>query len=128
MGQSTLLPTGWRTDSDGGEVRVANQTQAEAVVMESTAKKFEQSNNDLEAMLSRLMGELEFLRGSWQGAGGRTFEQVKQAWAADQRALHRALAETAGAVRSAGRGYTMADTEAADRVGATHRGGLSLPL
>jgi WXG100 family type VII secretion target len=107
---------------------VANQTQAQAAVMESTARKFEQANQDLEGMLGRLMGELEILRRAWQGAGGRTFEQVKQAWAADQRALHRALAETAVAVRTAGRGYATSDTEAADRVGATHRGGLSLPL
>ena len=112
----------------GVRFEVANQTQAQSAVMESTARKFEQANQDLEAMLSRLMAELEILRTAWRGAGGRTFEEVKQAWAADQRVLHRALAETAGALRTAGRGYDATDTEAADRVGAIHHGGLNLPL
>jgi len=107
---------------------VANQTQAQAAVMESTARKFEQANQELEAMLGRLLNELEILRSAWQGHGGRSFEEVKQAWAADQRTLHRALGETAAAIRTAGRGYTTSDTDAADRVSATHRGGLSLPL
>ena len=95
---------------------MANQTQAQVAVMESTARKFEQANH-----------ELEILRSAWQGHGGRSFEEVKQAWAADQRTLHRALAETAVAIRTAGRGYTTSDTDAADRVSAAHRG-LSLPL
>ena len=107
---------------------MANQTQAQAAVMESTARTFEQANHELEAMLGRLLNELEILRSAWQGHGGRSFEEVKQAWATDQRTLHKALAETAVAIRTAGRGYTTSDTEAADRITAVHRGGLSLPL
>jgi WXG100 family type VII secretion target len=106
---------------------VANETQAQAAVLESTAKKFEQTNHELEGMLTRLLSELDVLRTAWQGRGGRSFDEVKQAWAADQRALHRALGETAEAVRTAGRGYTTSDTDAAERVAASHRG-LTLPL
>ena len=106
---------------------MANETQAQAAVLESTAKKFEQTNHELEGMLTRLLGELDVLRTAWQGRGGRTFDEVKRAWAEDQRALHRALGETAEAVRTAGRSYATSDTDAADRVAASHRG-LSLPL
>jgi WXG100 family type VII secretion target len=103
-------------------------TQAQAAVMESTARKFEQAGQDLEGMLSRLLGELEGLRQAWQGAGGRSFEQVKQAWARDQRMLHSVLEETASAVRSSGRRYDASDAAAADRVVRSGRGGLELPL
>jgi WXG100 family type VII secretion target len=103
-------------------------TQAQAAVMESTARRFEQAGEDLAGMLSRLLSQLEGLRQAWQGAGGRSFEQVKQAWARDQRALHSALEETAAAVRTSGRRYEAADAAAADRVVGGGRGGLDLPL
>ena len=102
-------------------------TQAQAAVMESTAARFEQVNHSLEGMLKRLLIELEVLQTQWVGRGGATFEQVKRAWAADQTALHRALSETATAIRSAGRGYQTSDDAAADRLTAG-RGGMSLPL
>ena len=99
-------------------------TQAQAAVMEQTAAKFDQAKQNLEGMLTRLMNELEGLRSGWVGLGGTSFEQVKQAWAADQEKLHRALAETANAVRTAGQQYTVTDTAAADRFTAHH----NLPL
>ena len=101
-----------------------SQTQAEAAVMQSTAAKFEQVDQSLQSMLSSLMSELEALRTAWRGAGGRSFEQVKQSWAADQEKLHRALAETANAVRTAGQQYAVTDTAASDRFTAHH----NLPL
>lgn len=106
---------------------MAGQTQAHAAVMERVARKFEQANQDLEAMLGRLMVELDVLRSAWQGAGGRSFEEVKRAWAGDQRALHRALGETAAAIRSAGATYRSSDEAAQARVLATHRT-IELPL
>jgi WXG100 family type VII secretion target len=102
-------------------------TQAQAAVMESTAARFEHVNQSLEGMLKRLLTELEVLQTQWVGRGGTTFERVKQAWAADQQTLHRALGETATAIRTAGRQYQTSDSAAADRLGA-YRGGLSLPL
>jgi WXG100 family type VII secretion target len=106
---------------------VSQQTQAQAAVMQQTAQKFEQVDQSLQTMLSSLMNELEALRQAWQGAGGRSFEQVKQQWARDQASLHRALRETAGAIRTSGRQYDASDSEAGDRVAATNRG-ISLPL
>jgi WXG100 family type VII secretion target len=102
-------------------------TQAQAAVMESTAAKFEEVNEALQSMLKRLLGELEVLQTQWVGRGGSTFAQVKQAWATDQEALHRALGETAAAIRSSGRQYDTSDSAAADRLRA-HRGGMTLPL
>lgn len=95
--------------------------------MQQTADRFDQVNQTLQTMLRSLLGELEVLRTQWQGVGGASFEQVKLAWSEDQQALHRALAETASAIRTSGRHYTATDTAAADRVG-SHRGGLQLPL
>jgi WXG100 family type VII secretion target len=92
--------------------------------MQSTARRFDDVGSSLDGMLRRLMGELEGLRTQWTGSGGRSFEHVKQAWAADQEKLHRALAETATAVRTAGRQYTTTDTAAAERFTAHH----NLPL
>lgn len=104
--------------------------QAQAAVMERTATQFEQVNAGLQAMLTRLMGQLEMMGNQWQGAGGRSFTQVMQAWRADQEALQRSLSETATAIRTAGRHYEAADAEAAQRVtragAATAR--LELPL
>ncbi|MEV0152959.1 WXG100 family type VII secretion target [Micromonospora sp. NPDC050686] len=104
------------------------ETQAEAVVMQQTAAKFEQVDESLQSMLSSLMAELEVLQQAWQGAGGRSFEQVKQQWSQDQAALQRALRETATAIRTAGRQYDVSDSEAAGRVASTNRGGIQLPL
>jgi len=103
------------------------QTQANADVMEATAKKFESVNDSLQGMLTRLISELEGLNAAWRGAGGRSFAQVKQAWAEDQQRIQRALSETATAIRTSGRQYSSSDTEAASRVAATNRG-INLPL
>jgi WXG100 family type VII secretion target len=104
-----------------------SQTQAEAAVMQSTAAKFEQVDQSLQSMLSGLMSELEVLQTAWRGAGGRSFEQVKQQWAQDQAAMQRALRETAGAIRTAGQQYDTTDSDAASKVASTNRG-IQLPL
>ncbi|MBM7492054.1 MULTISPECIES: WXG100 family type VII secretion target [Micromonospora] len=105
-----------------------SQTQAEAAVMQQTAAKFEQVDQSLQSMLTGLLAELQVLQQAWRGAGGRSFEQVKQQWSQDQAALHRALRETAGAIRTAGRQYDVSDDDAASRVAGTNRGGIQLPL
>lgn len=107
---------------------MAQSTQAQAVVMERTAAKFDQVNDSLQSMLRQLMAELEALRSAWRGAGGRSFEHVKVAWANDQEVLQRALGETAAAIRTAGRQYEASDTAAAGRAAQINHGGMSLPL
>ncbi len=91
-------------------------TQAEATVMLQTAAKFDNVNSSLQQTLKRLLQELEVLRTQWQGAGGRSFEQVKQEWADDQAALNQALADTAGSMRTASGHYTASDANAASRM------------
>lgn len=103
-------------------------TQAQADVMERTAARFEQVNDALQGTLSRLMAQLDVLRTQWQGAGGRSFDQARQAWAADQAALQRALLQTAAAIRTSGRRYRATDTEAGARLASTGRTHLELPL
>ncbi|MEV0394564.1 WXG100 family type VII secretion target [Polymorphospora rubra] len=103
------------------------QTQAEAAVMRQTADRFEQVEESLRSMLNGLKADLEVLQTAWQGAGGRSFEQVKQQWTQNQETLQRALRETAAGIRTAGQRYEAADAEAAGRIANTNRG-LTLPL
>jgi len=110
-----------------GDDRVPT-TQAQAAVMRQTADKFDQANQSLQAMLKSLLGELEGLRAQWQGAGGRSFEQVKIAWSEDQAELHRLLATTAEAIRTSGQHYSTTDATAADRFGGGRGAARQLPL
>jgi WXG100 family type VII secretion target len=110
-----------------GEIRMTT-TQAEAAVMARTAERFDQVGLALDGMLRRLMGELETLRTQWQGAGGRSFDQVKTAWAHDQELLHRTLTETAEAIRRSATHYDATDSTAASRLAPARVGGMTLPL
>lgn len=105
-----------------------NHAQAQVAVLDRTAGRFDEVNRSLESMLRRLMGDLDALHQQWRGVGGRSFDEVRREWAADQARLHRALAETAMAIRASGRDYTASDTGAADRARSARRAGLSLPL
>lgn len=111
-----------------GDVRVAQTTQAQQAELASTARRFEDVNGELQGMLKTLLNELSTLREGWQGAGGRSFESVKEAWSRDQDALHKNLMETAEAIRSSGSNYTAVDTDASHRMNVTSGGGRSLPL
>jgi WXG100 family type VII secretion target len=103
------------------------QTAAEAAVMESAAGKFERVDDSLQSMLSRLMNELEALQTAWRGAGGNSFTNVKMAYQENQKALSRALRETASAIRTSGQQYTATDDEQASMVGGINTS-VSLPL
>jgi WXG100 family type VII secretion target len=87
--------------------------------MEQTARNFEQTDASLRDMLKNLMNQLEPLQQSFQGAGGRSFTEVKIAWSRDQTALHEALAQTAQAIRTSGHEYTASDSDASRRFGGT---------
>jgi len=105
-----------------------SQTQAQAAFMETTASKFEHTNGELQSMLRTLLGNLEILQSGWKGAGGRSFQQVKEQWGQDQEKLQRALLETAGAIRSSGKNYEATDSESSSRMNSVNRGGINLPL
>lgn len=104
------------------------QTEAQSAVMASTAAKFNNVNDSLQSMLSTLMSELSVLSSTWKGLGATAFEQVKQQYAADLKALNQALSETATAIQQSGAGYDTTDTSAASRVANSGGGGVQLPL
>jgi WXG100 family type VII secretion target len=106
---------------------MSDSTQSESAVMASTAKKFDDVNQQLQSMLSTLMSELSTLQSAWKGRGATAFEQVKQQYDADLKKLNQALSETAQAIRESATGYDSTDTAAADRVTKTG-GNFSLPL
>lgn len=95
--------------------------------MESAAGKFESVNESLQGMLTRLMNELQALQSAWQGAGGKSFEQVKQAYEGNQKKLSEALRETATAIRTSGKQYTATDEDARAMVGGINTS-VNLPL
>jgi WXG100 family type VII secretion target len=95
--------------------------------MERTAAQFNQANEQLQQMLSSLMSKLEVLQTAWRGAGGAEFQKVRIQYELDQKAIARALAETAQAIRTAGQQYTATDADAASRF-TTTAGSRSLPL
>ena len=95
--------------------------------MAKTANQFDQVNNQLQSMLTKLMQELSILESTWKGLGAQAFEQVKQQYEADLKSLNQALSETATSIRQSGHGYDATDTEAASKV-ANSGGGFSLPL
>jgi WXG100 family type VII secretion target len=95
--------------------------------MDSTAAKFEQTEEGLRSMLSRLLGELEILQSHWQGRAGRSFTQVRDAYDANLKKLSAALAETATAIRNSGSTYTNTDDEASSKVGGINVS-MNLPL
>jgi len=111
-------------DREGHSV---SQTQAELAIMQRAASRFDQVDEELDAMLRGLLQRLEVLQHAWRGAGGRSFEQVTAGWAREQAVLHRALRETAGAIRTAGTQYQATDAAAADRVTRAGRR-IELPL
>jgi WXG100 family type VII secretion target len=103
------------------------QTAAEAAIMDSTASKFNQAQEGLDAMLNRLLGELEILQTHFVGRAGRSFQSVKEAYQANQKKLAAALDETATAIRNSGTTYTNTDDEASSKVSGINVG-MNLPL
>ncbi|GAA2386007.1 WXG100 family type VII secretion target [Dactylosporangium salmoneum] len=104
---------------------MAQTTQAQQAELNSAAQRFEQVNAELQSMLNTLMRELEVTRAGWQGAGGRSFEQVKAAFNNDQGVLNRNLMDTAEGLRTAGQNYNATDTEAASTLRRTGHTDLS---
>jgi WXG100 family type VII secretion target len=116
---------GRRVGGQKGVTREVSSTQAEAAVMAQVAAKFDDVHRSLKTTLSTLMREVESVQPDFQGRGGTSFQQVSYAWAQDQERLLGALAETANAIRTAGRVYTATDDTAADRM---HVPTTTLPL
>ncbi|MGC9668213.1 WXG100 family type VII secretion target [Planosporangium sp. 12N6] len=108
---------------------MADQTRSEAAVMAQTANKFRSTNQDLNGMLTRLMGELDGLRAGWRGRGAQAFDNARLNWDQDMKQLHQALEETANAIDKAGTYYTTSDSESANRLNAFQGGSnITLPL
>jgi WXG100 family type VII secretion target len=107
---------------------VAETTQVTQSELDAAAKRFEEVNGELQGMLKTLLGQLESLKDEWQGAGGRSFHEVKVAWSNDLANLNTNLLETAAGIRSAGQNYDASDVEASQAINATYRGTTTLPL
>ena len=121
-----MFSSRWATRAGGekGVTRNVSSTQAQAAVMAQVAARFDDVQASLRSTLTNLLREVESVRADWQGSGGDSFQQVTAAWGNDQRRLLTALAETATAIRTAGRVYTAVDESAAQRMSSS----ITLPL
>jgi WXG100 family type VII secretion target len=79
--------------------------------MAKTAQNIDGVADSLTGMLNSLMGELAPLQSYWIGASGGAFQQVKQRMDDDIAKLNVALRSIAEAVSTAGRDYTVSDSE-----------------
>ena len=80
-------------------------------LMAKTAQDVDAVADRLTSMLNRLMNELAPLQSAWQGAGGGSFQQVKDRFDNDIARLNVALRSIAEAVGSSGRDYAVSDDE-----------------
>lgn len=72
------------------------------------------ARSDFDRMSAELGHEVDQLRGRWQGAGGRAFFVLHQAWEDKQRVIVSALDDLSGALRSTERDVLATDdTQAA---------------
>jgi WXG100 family type VII secretion target len=83
----------------------------DAAVMAKTAQEIDGAADRLTGMFNKLMNELTPLQSSWVGAGGSSFQGIKDRFDGDVANLNVALRSIAQAVSTAGRDYTLSDDE-----------------
>ncbi len=90
---------------------MADGMRTDSGLMVQTEKDVDGVADRLTSMLTGLMNELIPLQDSWKGAGGGSFQQVRDRFDKDMAHLNRSLRSLAEAVGSAGRDYTVSDDE-----------------
>lgn len=83
----------------------------DAALMSKTAQDVDGAADRLTSMFNKLMEELTPLQTSWVGAGGSSFQQVRERFDGDVANLNVALRSIASAVASAGHDYSLSDDE-----------------
>lgn len=83
----------------------------DAALMSKTAQDVDSAADRLTSMFNKLMDELTPLQTAWVGAGGSSFQQVRDRFDGDVANLNVALRSIASAVASAGHDYSLSDDE-----------------
>jgi ESAT-6 family protein len=86
------------------------------------ADNAEATAGDLNQMLGQLLQGLDGMHGGFVGAAGTTFQSVKGNIEADMRSMTKALGEVAEGIRSAGRDFSAADSQAQEDVSKAAQG------
>ncbi len=94
-----------------GLAMAGNGVTTDAAVMGKTAQEIDGAVDRMTSMFNKLMDELTPLQTSWVGAGGSSFQQVRERFDGDVANLNVALRSIAAAVASAGHDYTLSDDE-----------------
>jgi len=95
--------------------------------METTAKKFEAVDAELQTALTNLKNKVAALQAGWSGEGAYSFQATMKQWSDDQNRINQLLRETAGLIRTAGRSYGTTDSNTASRFN-NQGGSTNLPL
>jgi WXG100 family type VII secretion target len=90
---------------------MADGMRTDAALMVKTAQDVNGVADRLTSMLNGLMNELTPLQSAWVGAGGSSFQGVRQRFDDDMARLNGALRSIAEAVSTSGRDYTVTDSE-----------------
>jgi len=96
--------------------------RTDTALMVKTGADVDAVANQLTSMLNGLMNELTPLQDQWRGAGGSSFQAVRNRFDSDMARLNTALRSIAEAVESSGKDYEVSDTEMqseVDRAGAS---------
>ncbi len=83
----------------------------DAALMAKTSQEVDGAADRLTSMFNKLMDELTPLQSAWVGAGGSSFQQVRERFDGDVATLNVALRSIAEAVASSGRDYSVGDEE-----------------
>jgi len=94
-----------------GPAMAGQGVTTDAALMSKTAQEIDGAVDRLTSMFNNLMNELTPLQTSWMGAGGSSFQQVRERFDGDVANLNVALRSIAQAVATAGQDYTLSDDE-----------------
>jgi len=87
------------------------------VEMASCAKDIENVEQEINATVNKLNGDLAPLQSSWQGAASAAFQQLQERLMADAKKLNQALNDIATAMKTASGTYQQQEEEAQHGIG-----------
>ncbi len=94
--------------------------QADAQVLQQTAKQVEGVNGNIQSQLVTLFNDLESLPAGWAGDSATAFYQLMERWNTDAQQLNTALAGIAEALGGSGGSYQTAETTLQDEAKKIH--------
>ena len=90
-------------------VHMAGMYQTTPEEMQRAATQVHQTNEQVQARLSQLQGQLGPLASAWQGEAATAFHGLMERWNTDAKQLNQALSGIGEAIQTSGRSYQQAE-------------------